>query len=613
MILFGGAAVAQELHLKTRTITTTGASMHARARTGASGAPVHQIIQFDHLPGVEDLNALLAAGFRIVGAVPDNAVMAIALDAATASQVTSRVDGVQWVGTMETSDKISPVFETSSAAQGQTVDAVVEFHADVDAAGEQTVGAVEGVTFSHPAELVPGHMLVSATYDKLLAIAGHDEVAYIFPADAALSTESEMIPCVGMLTAAGAVGQYANIVHGWDLNSDQMAHLGYVFGTLTSKVPAQTVQAEILRAMNAWSAVTNVVFEPGSSETATRTIAVKFATGSHGDSFPFDGPGGVLGHTFYPVPVNSEFIAGDVHLDADENWHAGGDLDIYTVVLHELGHAIGLGHSDKPGDVMYPYYHRGAQLSANDIGAAQELYGARQGAPTPAQTPAAPVSTVAPFPTPAPAPVPPAPTPIPTPTPAPAPAPVPAKPLSLTLNAIPALGASAQATISGTVTGGLAPLTVQFQTDKGYTGKATVSASGVWSAAGVALVTGTNTITVTAFDSSHQTVSQSEQVNRQASTPTASAGPVSIQITSPSAAVSTAKGTTISVGGTASGGAGIAQITWQTSTGQSGTADGADRWLASNIPLLVGTNTIVIRAYDAAGASAWRSLVVVRH
>jgi hypothetical protein len=606
-LFLGHIAFGQELHLKSRTIVTagSGSGLHAHART-AEADPIHQIIQFDHMPGVDDLNALLAAGFRITGAVPDNAVMAIAPDPATAANVTALAAGIQWVGAMETSDKMSPIFETSSAAQGNMLDAIVEFHADIDTAAQQAIAAAESLTFLHPAALIPGHMLVNATYDKLLAIAAHDEVAYIFPADAALTTENEMIPCVGMLTAAGPVGQYANIVHGWDLNSDQMAHLNYVFGTLTSKVPAQTVQSEILRAMNAWSAVTNVVFEQGTSATATRTILVKFASGPHGDSYPFDGPGGVLGHTFYPVPINSESIAGDIHLDADENWHAGGDLDIYTVVLHELGHAIGLGHSDKPGDVMYPYYHRGAQLSANDIGAARELYGVpgnvAPSAETAPQTPVTVTTTIAP-----------APAPVPAPAPAPAPVPTPAKPLSLTLNAVPSPGAATQTSISGTVVGGVAPLTVQFQTDKGYTGKASVSASGTWSAAGVALVAGSNTITVTAFDSSHQTISQSEQVNRTASAPTAAAGPVRVQITSPSAAVSTAKGTTVSVGGAASGGVGITQVTWQTSTGQSGTADGTDHWLATNIPLMTGTNTVLIRAYDAAGASAWASVVVVRH
>jgi hypothetical protein len=76
--------------------------------------------------------------------------------------------------------------------------------------------------------------------------------------------------------------------------------------------------------------------------------------------------------------------------------------------------------------------------------------------------------------------------------------------------------------------------------------------------------------------------------------------------------VTTENAATVSVGGTSAGGNGITQITWQTSTGASGTAVGTTQWLASNIPLLVGTNTIVVRTFDVAGASAWASVVVTR-
>jgi hypothetical protein len=76
--------------------------------------------------------------------------------------------------------------------------------------------------------------------------------------------------------------------------------------------------------------------------------------------------------------------------------------------------------------------------------------------------------------------------------------------------------------------------------------------------------------------------------------------------------MASAKGTSISLAGTAASGNGIAQITWQTSNGATGTATGATHWTASSVPLLTGTNMIVVRAWDAAGGTAWASVVVVR-
>jgi hypothetical protein len=310
------------------------------------------------------------------------------------------------------------------------------------------------------------------------------------------------------------------------------------------------------------------------SATAARTVLVKFAGGAHGDPYPFDSAGQTLAHTFYPVPLNSESLAGDMHLNADVNWHSGSDVDVYSVALHEAGHAIGLGHSDRPGDVMYPYYRRGMQLSANDIGAAQTLYGVPESAP--ASITMGPAS------------------------------------LSLTLNSIASPGQAAQIPISGAVSGGTPPLTVNWQTDRGYSGKAAAGTGGTWSASGITLVTGANTLTVTAFDSAQKAASESAVVTRLATTISAGAAPISIHISSPSSAVFTTSGSTISLGGTASGGGGVTQVTWQTSGGATGTATGAGPWLAPNIPLLTGTNTIIVRAF-AGGASAWASVIVVRN
>lgn len=110
--------------------------------------------------------------------------------------------------------------------------------------------------------------------------------------------------------------------------------------------------------MVAWSNVVSVRFRKGSNTAATRNINILWGGVQHGDAYPFDGPGRVLAHTFYPSLPNPEPIAGDLHFDEAENWNIGEEVDLFSVAIHELGHALGLGHSDVPGAVMYPYYRR---------------------------------------------------------------------------------------------------------------------------------------------------------------------------------------------------------------------------------------------------------------
>ncbi len=103
-----------------------------------------------------------------------------------------------------------------------------------------------------------------------------------------------------------------------------------------------------------------------------------------------------------------------------------GQYDLETVHLHELGHALGLGHSSDPNAVMYAYY-RGARcaLGADDVNGVTALYPEASGpTPTPTATTepedtATPTSTPEPTDTPSPTatPTPGGDTPTPTPTP----------------------------------------------------------------------------------------------------------------------------------------------------------------------------------------------------
>ncbi len=50
------------------------------------------------------------------------------------------------------------------------------------------------------------------------------------------------------------------------------------------------------------------------------------------------------------------------------------DAELYEISLHEVGHALGLGHSDNPADIMYPTTHGQTFLSENDLNNLKKIY-----------------------------------------------------------------------------------------------------------------------------------------------------------------------------------------------------------------------------------------------
>ena len=64
-----------------------------------------------------------------------------------------------------------------------------------------------------------------------------------------------------------------------------------------------------------WSDVTPLDFE---ETNGMGDIKIKFASRYHGDGVPFDGPGKILAHAFYPN------YGGDAHFDDDERFTDGG-------------------------------------------------------------------------------------------------------------------------------------------------------------------------------------------------------------------------------------------------------------------------------------------------
>jgi hypothetical protein len=85
-----------------------------------------------------------------------------------------------------------------------------------------------------------------------------------------------------------------------------------------------------------------------------------------------------------------------LHFDDEERWAfedgakiKQGDIDLLSVTIHELGHSLGLPHTNAPGAIMNAFYRtpdfdsKGQmlpfKLSQYDISDIQSIYGPRQG------------------------------------------------------------------------------------------------------------------------------------------------------------------------------------------------------------------------------------------
>ena len=157
--------------------------------------------------------------------------------------------------------------------------------------------------------------------------------------------------------------------------------LTYGFDNYTSDnglTPAK-IHESIAQAFAMWAAETPLSFRRVSA-TANPDIRIKFASGSHGDSSPFGGRGGVLAHAYYPPP-NSGALAGDAHFDEAENWTlniptGSGKIDLVTVAAHEFGHSLGLRHSNVNGSLMFPSYGGPKRyLHSDDVAGIRNIYG----------------------------------------------------------------------------------------------------------------------------------------------------------------------------------------------------------------------------------------------
>jgi hypothetical protein len=400
-------------------------------------------------------------------------------------------------------------------------------------------------------------------------------VTAIFPASESLATGAPVHACAGPASerSSKASGYAASIGQGWGHGTSLTWSVSRYPGSLA----AEAVDGAFESALREWARHAGIQFTRTGQLRARRNLEFVFGSGDHGDSYPFPGDRTMLAHAFYPAGVNPEPIAGDIHFNADEPWSEGGDRDLYSAALHEIGHSLGLTHSGTPGAVMYPYYRQLTSLNEEDVRELQALYGP----PSDAR-------------------------------------------LSIEVSG-PQSTPGVSVILSGTVSGGSGDVSVAWSAN-GASGSAPGGRN--WTATSVPVVGGSNEIRISAIDSAGNEAVRIHRLT-QSDAPVVSvpspAPPVSVPavpaasgdrvppvltIASPAGTIYQTAGAKLRISGTARDNSAVTEVTWECG-GSGGTAQGTTAWSAE-VPLYIGDNSIVVRARDASGNSAWRSILVIR-
>ena len=145
------------------------------------------------------------------------------------------------------------------------------------------------------------------------------------------------------------------------------------------KLTPDVVKREVEKGLYEWTKYAGVNFIEVKKKRAA-DVTIRFGALEHGEDSDkrwFDGQYGVLAHMYYPR-------SGKMHFDESENYTASHErpgINLQVVTAHEMGHGLGIEHSNNPGALMAPFYFgwREQLVNDDDVRAVRHLYGIGNG------------------------------------------------------------------------------------------------------------------------------------------------------------------------------------------------------------------------------------------
>lgn len=133
-------------------------------------------------------------------------------------------------------------------------------------------------------------------------------------------------------------------------------------------------KAIVERAFSTWQQSTKLAkFRFVTSEKYYPNIVVKFAANNPNTrGTQFENAVG-MAYSYTPLGYYAKATI-TMYLTYPDSKTPLSDTQLYSIAVHEIGHAMGISHSPYENDIMYPVEHGQTSLSANDIARFKAIY-----------------------------------------------------------------------------------------------------------------------------------------------------------------------------------------------------------------------------------------------